>query len=164
VGLYAAKELIAQARKLAADYRRTVGHPLPGISNEIAEYDAIHLLGLESIEDKSKGFDAIDNGNGERIQIKSRTVFDESKSSSARIGQLKMNQDWDAVVLVLMNEDYDPFEIYQANRADLEEYVGQTSSSRARRGALSVARFKIIGELRWTRENGLEDGYWVNRA
>ncbi|MBF0254941.1 MAG: hypothetical protein HQL47_00450 [Gammaproteobacteria bacterium] len=163
MGIYAAKELIAQARRLAADYRRTVGRPLPGISNEIAEYDAISLLGLQSVDDKSQGYDAIDLGNGERIQIKSRTLFDESKNSSARIGQLKMNQEWDAVMLVLMDEDYQPVEIYQASRADLEEYVSQASASRAKRGALSVARFKIIGELRWTRENGLEDGYWVNQ-
>jgi hypothetical protein len=164
VGLYAAKELMSQARNLAADYRRTVGRPLPGISNEIAEYDAISLLGLESVEDKSLGYDALDPLNGDRLQIKSRTMFDETKSGNARIGQLKMNQEWDAVVLVLMDENYQPFEIYQAGRQELEEYVDQASASRAKRGALSVARFKIIGELRWTRENGLEDGYWVNRA
>jgi hypothetical protein len=163
VGLYAAKELIAQARKLAAEYRRTVGRPLPGVSNEIAEYDAVTLLGLEAVNDNALGYDAIDPENGDRIQIKSRTLFDETRGG-ARIGQLKLNQEWDAVALVLMDENYEPFEIYQARREELEEYVGQASSNRAKRGALSVARFKIIGELRWTRENGLEDGYWANRA
>ena len=44
--LYAAEKLIAQARVLAAEYRRTMGKPLPGISNEIAEHDAIRLLEL----------------------------------------------------------------------------------------------------------------------
>jgi hypothetical protein len=162
VGIYAAKELISQARNLAADYRRTVGRPLPGISNEIAEYDAICLLGLQSVEDKSLGYDAIDPHTGERIQIKSRTLFDEAKGG-ARIGQLKVNQDWDAVVLVLMDENYQPMEIYQARRDELEEYINQTSPNRAKRGALSVARFKIIGELRWTRENGLAGDYWENQ-
>lgn len=163
MGLYSAKELISQARKLAAEYRRTMGRPLPGISNEIAEFDAISLLGLEPVEDDALGYDALEPDTGLRLQIKSRTLFDESKSSGARIGQLKMNQDWDAVLLVLMDDNYEPFEIYQAMRSDLEEYV-DPNSSRAKRGALSVARFKIIGELRWSRDNGLEDGYWSNQG
>lgn len=162
VGLYSAKELIAQARNLAAEYRRTMGRPLPGISNEIAEFDAVSLLGLEPVGDDNLGYDAIEPDSGLRLQIKSRTLFDESKSSSARIGQLKMNQEWDAVLLVLMDDNYEPFEIYQAMRAELEEYV-DPNSSRARRGALSVARFKIIGELRWSRDNGLEGDYWSNQ-
>jgi hypothetical protein len=29
---------------------------------------------------------------------------------------------------------------------------------------MSVARFKIIGRLAWTRENGLEAEVWDNRA
>ncbi len=163
MGLYATKELISQARKLAADYRRTVGRPLPGVGNEIAEYDAITLLRLEPIEDDNLGHDAMDPHDGHRVQIKSRTLFDEAKSG-ARIGQLKMNQEWDSVVLVLMDEDYEPFEIYEANRDDIQYYMEQSSGNRAKRGALSVARFKMIGQLRWTRENGLEDGYWANQA
>ena len=140
-----------------------MGRPLPGISNEIAEYDAIELLGLEPAEDKGLGHDAIDPRDDRRVQIKSRAIFDESKSG-ARLGQLKLNQEWDAVVLVLMDENYEPFEIYQANRDEIEEYMQESSSSRSKRGALSVARFKIIGELRWTRENGMEDELWSNQA
>lgn len=161
MGLYSAKELITQARSLAAEYRRTMGRPLPGISNEIAEFDAISLLGLEPVTDEALGYDAIEPDTGLRLQIKSRTLFDEAKASGARIGQLKMNQDWDAVLLVLMDDNYEPFEIHQAMRADIEDHVDPVSS-RAKRGALSVARFKIIGELRWSRANGLEDGYWTN--
>ena len=159
---YAADKLIAQARQLAAEYRRTMGKPLPGISNEIAEHDAVRLLGLEAQAGADGGWDAVDPDTGARIQIKSRTIFDESKSGQ-RIGQLKMNQDWDAVVLVLMDENYEPYEIYRALREDLEEFV-DASSSRAKRGAMSVARFKIVGELVWDRVNGRQDGIWDNRA
>lgn len=160
---YAADKLIAQARQLAAEYRRTMGKPLPGISNEIAEHDAVRLLGLEPAVSADVGWDAVDPANGRRIQIKSRTIFDESKSGQ-RIGQLKMNQDWDAVVLVLMDEDYEPYEIYEALREDLAESVDAASSNRAKRGAMSVARFKIVGELVWDRVNGRQDGVWDNQA
>lgn len=160
---YAVDKLIAQARQLAAEYRRTMGKPLPGISNEIAEHDAVRLLGLEPAQAVDAGWDAVDPASGRRIQIKSRTIFDESKSGQ-RIGQLKMNQDWDAVVLVLMDEDYEPYEIYQALREDLVEAVDASSSSRARRGAMSVARFKVVGELVWDRVDGRREGVWDNQA
>jgi hypothetical protein len=162
--LYAADKLIAQARVLAAEYRRTMGKPLPGMSNEIAEYDAVKLLQLEPKPQGEGGYDAIDPGRGgKKIQIKSRTIFDESKTGQ-RIGQLKLDKEWDSVVLVLMDEDYEPYEIYEAERDEIIEYVAKSSSSRAKRGAMSVARFKIIGRLAWTRENGLEAEVWDNQA
>ena len=160
--LYAAEKLIAQARQLAAEYRRTMGKPLPGVSNEIAEHDAVRLLDLEPTEAHDGGWDAVDPASGYRIQIKSRTIFDESKGGQ-RIGQLKMNQAWDAVVLVLMDENYEPYEIYQAMRDDLAEYVEAASSNRAKRGAMSVARFKIVGQLVWDSVNGRQDEVWENQ-
>ncbi|MCG6966150.1 MAG: hypothetical protein LJE59_06550 [Chromatiaceae bacterium] len=160
---YAADKLIAQARQLAAEYRRTMGKPLPGISNEIAEHDAVRLLGLEPKAGPDAGWDAIDPESGRRVQIKSRTIFDETKGGE-RIGQLKMQQNWDAVILVLMDEDYEPYEIYEARREDLAEVVEGANSNRAKRGAMSVARFKIVGELVWDRVNGRSRGVWDNQA
>ncbi len=156
---YAADKLIAQARTLAAEYRRAMGKPLPGVSTEIAEHDAVRLLELEPKSGEQGGWDALDPRTGERIQIKSRTIFDDSKGGE-RIGQLKLNQEWDAVVLVLMDENYEPSEIYRASREELEEYVGQSSSSRSKRGAMSVARFRILGELVWDAVNGRQEGVW----
>ncbi len=164
MGVYAADKLIGQARRLAAEYRRAMGNPLPGISSEIAEHDAIRLLGLIPKADSVGGYDAIDpERDNKRIQIKSRTIFEESKSGQ-RIGQVKLDQPWDSVVLVLMDEEYEPYEIYEAERDEIEEFMKKSSSSRAKRGALSVARFKIIGRLAWTQEDGLEPEVWNNQA
>ena len=165
MSVYAADKLIGQARQLAAEYRRTMGKPLPGISNEIAVHDAIRLLQLQPVEDNdSGGYDAIDpSRDDKKIQIKSRTIFDERKSGQ-RIGQIKMEQTWDSVVLVLMDEDYEPYEIYEAERDELLRASERSSSNRARRGALSVARFKIIGRLAWDRDNGLEAEVWDNQS
>lgn len=162
--VYAADKLIAQARVLAAEYRRTMGKPLPGISSEIAEHDAVKLLNLEPHTTGEGGYDAVDPARGgKRIQIKSRTIFDESKSGQ-RIGQMKLDKEWDSVLLVLMDEEYEPYEMYEAERSDILEFIDQTSSGRSKRGAMSVARFKIIGRLAWTRENGLEPEVWDNQA
>ena len=116
MSLYAVDKLISQARHLAADYRRATGKSLP-ISGEIAVHDACSLLNLEPCETPSAGYDALGHGEreGKRIQIKGRAVFNERKGGQ-RIGQLKMEQDWDSVMLVLMNADFETEEIYEAER------------------------------------------------
>jgi hypothetical protein len=54
-----------------------------------------------------------------------------------------------------MDQDYEPCEIYEATREEVQEAISD-SSNRNSRGALSVAKFKIISWLVWTRETGLE--------
>jgi hypothetical protein len=70
------------------------------------------------------------------------------------------------LVVVLMDEEYEPYEIYEAERATVEEAAAQsTASRRSKRGALSVARFRHLARLVWTREEGvIEDEIWDNRA
>lgn len=168
MSVYSVDKLIAQARLLATEYRRTTGRPLAGISGEISQHDAARLLDLELRPGENAGYDAIGRGarEGRRIQIKARAIFDQGKSGQ-RIGQIKVDQDWDSVVLVLMDDSFEPFEIYEADREDLVEALEQgADGNRGKRGAMSVARFKAIGRLAWTRENGIEDndGIWDNRA
>jgi hypothetical protein len=163
--VYSIDRLVGEARRLAADYRRATGKTLP-VTAEIAVQDSIRLLGLKPAENAA-GYDAIRERNGkvERIQVKGRAIFDESKSGH-RLGQLKLDQPWDYVMLVLMDENYEPVEIHEADREILVETLNDPSASkRTARGMISVARFKIIGRLLWTREHGLEeDGIWDNSA
>lgn len=158
--VYSMQKLISQARVLAKEYHEATGKPLPGISNEIAENDAVHLLGLKLAEDRTKGYDAID-GKGRKILIKARTIFDENKTGQ-RMGQIKPSQEWDSVVLVLLDKNYEPFEIYEAEREELADYLNKASEKQKKRGSLSVARFRIIATLRWCREHGLENEVWEN--
>lgn len=166
MSVFSVDKLISQARQLASDYRRATGKSL-GISTEIAEHDACQLLNLELCpQPRDAGYDAVGKGvrDGRRIQIKGRVIFDESRNDQ-RIGQLKIEKEWDSVVLVLMDEAYEPYEVYEAMRADIEDVWNRASASkRAKRGAMSVARFKNISQLVWTRENGPEDEVWDNKA
>lgn len=162
--VYSLDKLIGEARRLAADYRRATGKPLPGVSIEIAAHDAARLLDLE-LAPGAAGHDAVGRGKrkGKRIQIKGRAIFDEAKGGQ-RIGQLNTGETWDSVVLVLMDEDYQPYEIYEAERDDIMEALAQqTSTSRAKRGALSVAKFKMISRLVWDSAAGLDSEGWENR-
>jgi len=155
VTIYSIDKLISETRRLAAEFRRSTGQTLP-VSGEIARYDAARLLGLTLCDQRIGGVDAIGNGQreGQRIQIKSRVITNEKKPG-ARIGQLNPNGDWDIVLLVIMDNDYEPCEIYEAERDELLQALSD-HSTRASRGALSVKKFKIISWLAWTRETGTE--------
>ena len=150
MSIYSTEKLITEARRLASEYRKALG-----ISGEIAEFDAAEKLNLELCQNRPGGYDAIGKGprEGKRIQIKGRAVFDELKSSQ-RIGQLKIEQEWDSIVLVIMDENYNPTEIYEADRAIVEQAIEESASSkRNKRGAMSLAKFKKIAELVWTPAN-----------
>lgn len=167
VSVYAVDKLMAQTRKLAAEYRQMTGQPLP-VTSEIANYDAARLLGLEIIQPPPGGYDALGLNpprEGLRYQIKGRAIFDEKKGGQ-RIGQLRLEQTWDAILLVLLDEQYEPSEIYEASREAIEAAMAEAGeSNRNKRGTLSVARFRHIARLVWCREEGAVETpeVWENR-
>jgi len=150
---YSVNILMEQARSLAANYRKTTGKTLAGVSGELAVYDAIRLLKLQSVEDnlpyEAIGSEDAGDLENDKIQIKGRTMFSDSKGSP-RIGQIKASEHWDSVVLVLMNDEYQPYEIYGIDRESLEENAASKESNRGKRGAMTVARFKKIAALVWS--------------
>ena len=156
MSLYSYDKLIEETRKLAAEFRRTTGTMLP-VSGEIARHDVSRHLDLELNKDHTAGFDAIGRNEREglRIQIKSRVVGDVVKPGH-RIGQLNPDGNWDLVVLSLMDHEFEPLEMYEASREDIIDAALDANSNRKKRGAISVAKFKIIGKLVWTRELGVE--------
>lgn len=167
MGIYEVDTLIEQTRQLAAEYRRTTGQPLP-VTTEIANHDAARLLELEIINPPPGGYDAVGKTGareGVRYQIKGRVIFDEKKGGQ-RLGQLKIDKQWDAVLLVLLNENYQPFSIYEATRDELNDAIDESMQSRrSNRGAMSIARFKNISRLVWSDTEGLiNEDLWENRA
>ena len=166
MSLYSVDKLISEARRIAAEYRRVTGKPL-GISAEIASHDACTFLELEPDED-AVGYDAVGlkgDRKGQRFQVKGRAIFDEQKGGQ-RLGQIKVDQDWDKILLVLMDEDFETTEIYEASREEILQDLDEVgSSNRQKRGVMSVARFKRIAQLAWSKEEGLvEDEVWSNQT
>lgn len=162
--LYAIDKLMEETRQLAARYRQATGSVLP-VTAEIARFDAARALELRLNDDPSQPYDATGSGEHEdlRFIIKGRAVFDPARSGQ-RIGQLNTRQDWDYALLVMFDADYLPEEIYQAHREDIEEALESRQSKQKKRGAMSVAQFKIIGTRVWSMENGREDAIWDNRG
>jgi hypothetical protein len=165
IDIYSIDKLMHETRQLAARYRQTTGTTLP-VTGEIARFDAAKALDLQLLEDASLAYDALGSGcrEGQRIVIKGRAMFDESRSSTPRIGQLNPQQDWDSVLLVLFDEHYQPLDIYEASRDEIEAALAGRDSKRKKRGAMSVAQFKIIGRLVWTAGQGAETEVWDNQA
>jgi len=141
------EEILATVKKLASRYKKITGKPL-GVTGEVAEYNAATLLGLELAEARTAGYDAVGSG-GRKIQIKGRCLSDNPKPGQ-RLGSIRLEHEWDSVLLVLMNEDYEVVEMWEADRPDVEAaLLHPGSKARNERGALSVNKFKQIGEKVW---------------
>ncbi len=163
--LYSIDKLMHETRQLAAKYRQTTGSTLP-VTGEIARYDVSKALNLQLTDDQTLGYDAIGLGDrdGLRVLIKGRVLFEDSRSTP-RIGQLKPDGRWDNVVLILFDDDYEAVEMYEATHDDIEAALQTKSeSSNKKRGAMSIAQFKIISQLVWTQENGVESEIWDNQS
>jgi hypothetical protein len=63
-----------------------------------------------------------------------------------------VKKDWDAVLVVLLDENFDATEMHEAERAAvLAALSAPGSKARNQRGQLGVSKFKAIGKLRWRR-------------
>ncbi len=145
-------EILRDAKKLAQEYRGLTGKPL-GITGEVAEYEAARILGIELTPARQEGYDAVENRDGfiRRLQIKGRCLQIDSKPGQ-RLGGIRTEKEWDAVILVLLDENLDATEIYEADRrAVVSALQAPGSKARNERGALAVSKFKSIGRLRWQR-------------
>lgn len=143
--------IIRRAKVLARRYRNATGRPL-GITGEVAEYEAARLLGLELAIVRQSGYDAtrLSKGRVQYLQIKGRCVL--SPNPGQRIGKIDLRKKWDSVILVLLDANFEPVEIYEAKRNKVDEALTRPGSkARNERGALSVTQFKAIGKLVWLR-------------
>ena len=142
-------EILHEAKRLAQRYRHATGKPL-GITGEVAEYEAARILGLKLTPARQAGYDAIEErqGSEHRLQIKGRCVLPNWKPGQ-RLGSIDIEQEFDSVLLVLLDENFDATAIYEA---DLQNVLAALSTpgskARRKRGALGVAKFKAIGRLR----------------
>jgi hypothetical protein len=66
------------------------------------------------------------------------------------LGSIRIDKEWDAVLMVLLDQNLDAVAIYQAERAAIEAALGAPGSkARNERGAMAVSKFRSIGKFRW---------------
>ncbi len=140
--------VLADIKKLAIEYFELTGRPL-GVTGEIGEFEAARLLNLKLAPVREAGFDAQD-ASGRKLQIKARAFGGEGERRSQRVGAIKINHQWDAVLLVLMNGKFETQSIYEADRTPIVLAITAPGSrARNERGALAVSKFKAIGKQVW---------------
>ena len=145
-------EILRQTKLLAREYHQLTGKPL-GVTGEIAEYEAARILNLELTPARQAGYDALEKVNGEtrRLQVKSRCILEDSKRSQT-VSSINIRKEFDAVLLVLLDQDFEAFEIHEAQREPvIAALTAPGSRARNERGAMAVSKFKAIGNLRWRR-------------
>ncbi len=146
--MQAVEGILERARQAAVEYYDMTGKPL-GITGEMGEYLAAKILDLELADAREPGYDAIDK-NGRKIQIKARCIPEHKRIVGQRVGGIKLDHEWDSVVLVMMNERFEALRIYEADRAQIEAAIMKPGSkSRNERGALAITKFKSIGRQVW---------------
>lgn len=153
-------EILREAKVLARRFYRLTGKPL-GVTGEIGEFEAARILGLKLEIARQAGFDATEVRDGLtlKIQIKGR-YFPNSKLRGGRVGSIDLLQPFDTVLLVLLDADYNAFQIYEATRPAVEVLLTKPGSrARNERGSVGISQFKAISSLRWERA---ED--WGNLA
>ncbi len=142
--------ILAEAKTLAQRYRTITGKPL-GITGEVAEFEAAHLLNLQLVQARQAGYDAIrcESGAEHKIQIKGRCILPGSKPGQ-RLGTIDITKEFDSVMLVLMDESYNATAIYEAGREPvIAALTAPGSKARNKRGALGISKFKSIGQQVW---------------
>lgn len=143
-------KVMSEAKRVAKDYRRVTGRPL-GITGEVGEYEAMRLLGLKLAVVRQVGFDAVEETPSGpcRLQIKTRCVADSSKG---RLSRISLEDEWDAVLLVLVDQSFEVTAIHRADRPAVEAaLLAPGSKSRNERGALGLSKFKSIARVVWKR-------------
>lgn len=143
------REILATVKPLAAEYYRLTGKPL-GVTGEIAEYVAAELLGLQLVEARTAGYDAIRKtpAGPVRIQIKGR-AYDGTKPGQ-RLGRIKVDAACDSVILVLLdNATLEPREMWEAPFTSVVTRLSEPGSkARNERGALSIGDFTRLTGVR----------------
>ena len=152
--------ILRDARALAVEYYALTGRPL-GVTAEVAEYEAVERLGLTLADARTAGYDALrvaPDGSVQRVQIKGRRLITEK--SGGRMPAINLKHDFDSVVLVELDEWYEPVVIWEADRADVERRLtapapdGGISKSRNLRGQMAVSQFRTVARRVWSAPAG----------
>jgi hypothetical protein len=107
--------LLHNAKLLAQEYRALTGKPL-GITGEVAEYEAARILRLRLTPARHTGYDATRESDGRKYQIKGRCILPGSKPGQ-RLGAIDITKEFDAVLLVLLDENFNAQAIYEVSVA-----------------------------------------------
>ena len=142
-------DILRDVKALAVEYYSLTGKPL-GVTGEIAELEASLALDLTLADARQEGYDAIRLVNGDRqtIQIKGR--WKKAGRNWGRVPSINTEKDFDTAMLVLLEGDYELYEIWEASRDQvIERLDAPGSKARNERRSMGVSQFKTIANRVW---------------
>ena len=139
-------ELLDKVKSLAIEYRDSQQRPL-GVTGEIAELEACRLLGLVRASVRQPGFDAVHPVTDNKYQIKGRVISGAGAKGNIP-GISKINRNFDLVLLVVLDANYNVTDIYQASKLAVLDALDhlEANAGAKQRGQLSFSTFKRISE------------------
>jgi hypothetical protein len=140
-------QLLGEAKLFAHRYYNLTGRPL-GITGEIGEFEACRLLSLSPSIVRQEGYDAKEGER--RLQIKTRRLRKTSKPHQF-IGAITFKQGWEGVLMVILGDDFEATEIWEADRDAIAVLLATPGHAGYRRGQMMTHEFKKIGRQRWPR-------------
>lgn len=141
------EKVLEQARKAAVRYYKLTGKPL-GITGEIGEYLAAKKLRFTLADARQAGYDATDKRR-RKIQIKTRRVPKGKSLGGQRMGRIRLDHEWDVLMLVMLDEHFDVVSIHEGGRRAVARALRKTDSKARKRGALGVSEFMSLGKQVW---------------
>ncbi|CDF82683.1 hypothetical protein PKB_1318 [Pseudomonas knackmussii B13] len=145
-------QILSDAKVLARRYYKLTGKPL-GITGEVAEYEAARTLNLNLEIARTAGYDATEDRDGKliRLQIKGRCILKQGRPMG-RVGSIDLGKPFDTVLLVLLDDEFNAFAMYEATREAVAALIAKPGSkARNERGSVGISQFKAISVPRWVR-------------
>ncbi len=88
------------------------------------------------------------DGTVQYLQVKGRVLL--TRKRNGRLGSLNITDKWDAVLLVLMDLNFETLAIFEAPRAQVIEAIQRPGGkARNERRALSISGFCSLGTQIW---------------
>lgn len=141
-------ELISDGVRFAARFYRKTGRRV-NITSEMGVLVASRELCLQLPRAVDPGYDALDM-SGVRLCVRARIVADRRMYGPICINGLRFADAWDAVLLVLLDDSYEPVSMLRAERPDLEAVLlGSRQRKDLTRPAFSLATFQRAGRVVW---------------
>lgn len=140
------EDVLQEVKELAVAYYELTQKPL-GVAGEIAEFEAAEKLGLRLMEHRMEGYDAVDQ-QGKKVLIKGRWKRD--GSGWGQVSSIDTNKEFDTVLLVLLHNNYETLEVWEAVRAQIIATLDAPGSkARNERRVMGVNQFKKIAHRVW---------------
>ncbi|NCS87600.1 MAG: hypothetical protein AUK34_04915 [Ignavibacteria bacterium CG2_30_36_16] len=148
-------EILNEVKRLAKEYKLITGRVM-GVTGEIAENETSKILGLELVQVRNPGYDSIKKDNEKIIKYEIKGRIKSNKYRSQRTSKININEEWDKLLLTIMNDDYEVLDIYEADKKEIVKALQKTGSkARSEKFTLSLGEVIRVSQKVWSNNKGL---------